>query len=70
MQPFFTLNGARTMDETKMIDEILTVFETMKQERLKRSCSRDALIQANAFETAIAVINKIRKEYEQRANKS
>ena len=58
------------MDETKMIDEILTVFETMKQERLKRSCSRDSLIQANAFETAIAVINKIRKEHEQRTNKS
>ena len=46
------------------IQKIIDVLEEMKQARLNRSCSRDALSQANAFETAIAVVKRIDREYE------
>lgn len=53
------------MEQNEIINEIISVLETMKQERLKRSCSRDSLSQANAFGIAIAVIRKVIKENEQ-----
>jgi uncharacterized protein YpbB len=53
------------MEEKEMINEIIRVLETMKEARLKRSCSRDSLTQANAFQIAIAVIKEVIKKHEQ-----
>jgi len=53
------------MDYENITDEIIRVLEEMKQARLKRSCSRDSLTQANAFQIAIAVVKEVIKKHEQ-----
>lgn len=53
------------MDNESVTDEIIRVLEEMKQARLKKSCSRDSLNQANAFQIAIAVVKEVIKRHEQ-----
>lgn len=53
------------MDKESVTDEIIRVLEEMKQARLKKSCSRDSLTQANAFQIAIAVVKEVIKRHEQ-----
>ena len=53
------------MDNESVTDEIIRVLEEMKQARLKKSCSRDSLTQANAFQIAIAVVKEVIKRHEQ-----
>lgn len=52
------------MNENELINEIICDLEKMKAERLKKSCSRDALNQANAFQICIAIIKKKISEHE------
>ena len=53
------------MNNESVTDEIIRVLEEMKQARLKKSCSRDYLNQANAFQIAIAVVKEVIKRHEQ-----
>lgn len=52
------------MEDESVTDEIIRVLEEMKEARMKRSCSRDSLIQANVFQMAIAVVKEVIKRHE------
>ena len=51
------------LSKESAIDELIRTLESFKAQRLKKSCSRDALNQANAFEIAIQLAKKIRKKH-------